>query len=408
MLTGDASVNADAPVICCTAEILANIALREGAAGRRRARGDGRVPLLRRAGPRLGLAGAAARAAAGPVRADVGHPRRRQRARRRPHPAQRPGDRRGHGRRAAGAADVHLGAHAAGRDARGAGEHPPGAGLRRALHPEGRRRARHRAAQRQATGSTSATARASRSGWPGSGSAPGSARPCPSCCARGIGVHHAGLLPRYRRLVEQLAQAGLLTVICGTDTLGVGINVPIRTVLFTGLAKYDGSRSRILRIREFHQIAGRAGRAGFDTSGNVVVQAPPHTIENEKAKAKSDAKNAAMSVEKQAKRKSKAAAAQAARGHGRVDRADLRQAGRRGPRAAGVPDAGRQLDARSTSWAARRTRSRCCAGSSPTTTRPSATSSGCPAGRCGWRAACCSPGRSPGSTSSTRSAAATC
>ena len=64
MLTGDASVNADAPVICCTAEILANIALREGQRGRRRARGDGRVPLLRRAGPRLGLAGAAAGAAA--------------------------------------------------------------------------------------------------------------------------------------------------------------------------------------------------------------------------------------------------------------------------------------------------------------------------------------------------------
>jgi superfamily II RNA helicase len=123
---------------------------------------------------------------------------------------------------------------------------------------------------------------------------------------RGIGVHHAGLLPRYRRLVEQLAQAGLLTVICGTDTLGVGINVPIRTVLFTGLAKYDGNRSRVLRIREFHQIAGRAGRAGFDTVGHVVVQAPEHTIENEKAKAKSAAKNAAMSEEKRAKRSSKA------------------------------------------------------------------------------------------------------
>jgi len=110
---------------------------------------------------------------------------------------------------------------------------------------------------------------------------------------RGIGVHHAGMLPRYRRLVEQLAQAGLLTVICGTDTLGVGINVPIRTVLFTGLAKYDGSRQRILRAREFHQIAGRAGRAGFDTAGYVVVQAPEHVIENEKAKAKAEAKNAA-------------------------------------------------------------------------------------------------------------------
>lgn len=102
----------------------------------------------------------------------------------------------------------------------------------------------------------------------------------------GIGVHHAGMLPRYRRLVEQLAQDGLLKVICGTDTLGVGINVPIRTVLFTGLAKFDGSRQRILRAREFHQIAGRAGRAGYDTAGYVVVQAPEHTIENARALAK--------------------------------------------------------------------------------------------------------------------------
>ena len=102
----------------------------------------------------------------------------------------------------------------------------------------------------------------------------------------GIGVHHAGMLPRYRRLVEQLAQDGLLRVICGTDTLGVGINVPIRTVLFTGLVKYDGSRQRVLRAREFHQIAGRAGRAGYDTSGSVVVQAPEHVIDNARALAK--------------------------------------------------------------------------------------------------------------------------
>jgi superfamily II RNA helicase len=102
----------------------------------------------------------------------------------------------------------------------------------------------------------------------------------------GIGVHHAGMLPKYRRLVETLAQAGLLKVICGTDTLGVGINVPIRTVLFTGLSKYDGSKTRLLMAREFHQIAGRAGRAGFDTTGRVVVQAPEHVIENERALAK--------------------------------------------------------------------------------------------------------------------------
>ena len=99
----------------------------------------------------------------------------------------------------------------------------------------------------------------------------------------GIGVHHAGMLPKYRRLVERLAQSGHLKIICGTDTLGVGINVPIRTVIFTGLTKFDGQRTRRLRAREFHQIAGRAGRAGFDTEGHVICQAPEHIIENDKA-----------------------------------------------------------------------------------------------------------------------------
>ena len=99
---------------------------------------------------------------------------------------------------------------------------------------------------------------------------------------KGIGIHHAGMLPKYRRLVERLAQKGLLKIICGTDTLGVGINVPIRTVLMTGLAKFDGQRQRILKSREFHQIAGRAGRAGYDTEGTVVVEAPEHEIENAK------------------------------------------------------------------------------------------------------------------------------
>lgn len=106
----------------------------------------------------------------------------------------------------------------------------------------------------------------------------------------GIGVHHAGMLPKYRRLVEQLAQAGLLKVICGTDTLGVGINVPIRTVLITALSKFDGTRTRHLNAREFHQIAGRAGRAGYDTAGTVVVLAPEHVIENNRAMEKARAK----------------------------------------------------------------------------------------------------------------------
>ncbi|MGK8512355.1 DEAD/DEAH box helicase [Nocardia asiatica] len=102
----------------------------------------------------------------------------------------------------------------------------------------------------------------------------------------GIGVHHAGMLPKYRRLVERLAQDGLLKVVCGTDTLGVGINVPIRTVLLTGLTKFDGVRTRRLKAREFHQIAGRAGRAGYDTMGTVVVQAPEHEVENTRLLAK--------------------------------------------------------------------------------------------------------------------------
>ena len=115
---------------------------------------------------------------------------------------------------------------------------------------------------------------------------PGFGRTLSRLVRHGIGVHHAGMLPKYRRLVERLAQDGHLKVICGTDTLGVGINVPIRTVLFTQLCKYDGTRSRLLSAREFHQIAGRAGRAGFDTVGHVWAQAPEHVIDNERALAK--------------------------------------------------------------------------------------------------------------------------
>jgi superfamily II RNA helicase len=102
----------------------------------------------------------------------------------------------------------------------------------------------------------------------------------------GIGLHHAGLLPRYRRLVERLAQQGLLKVVSGTDTLGVGVNIPIRTVLFTQLCKYDGQKDGILGVREFLQIAGRAGRKGFDEQGWVIAQAPPHVVENKKLAAK--------------------------------------------------------------------------------------------------------------------------
>lgn len=118
----------------------------------------------------------------------------------------------------------------------------------------------------------------------------------------GIGVHHAGLLPKYRLLVESLAQRGLLKLICGTDTLGVGINVPIRTVVFTQLWKFDGQKAAILSVRDFRQVAGRAGRRGYDDRGYVVVQAPEHVIENKRAaeRAAADPRKAKKVVKKSA------------------------------------------------------------------------------------------------------------
>ncbi|MCD4549277.1 DEAD/DEAH box helicase [Schaalia sp. lx-260] len=122
---------------------------------------------------------------------------------------------------------------------------------------------------------------------------------------RGVGVHHAGMLPRYRRLVERLTRQGLLAVICGTDTLGVGINVPIRTVLVSSLVKFDGERMRHLSAREFHQIAGRAGRAGFDTVGFVRVLAPEHEVEKARERARLTAAQENARDERAAKRAKK-------------------------------------------------------------------------------------------------------
>lgn len=105
----------------------------------------------------------------------------------------------------------------------------------------------------------------------------------------GIGLHHAGLLPKYRLLVENLAQSGLLKLICGTDTLGVGVNVPIRSVLLTQLCKYGGRKTGILSARDFHQISGRAGRKGYDDQGYVLALAPAHVVENKQMEAKAAA-----------------------------------------------------------------------------------------------------------------------
>jgi superfamily II RNA helicase len=281
MLTGDASVNADAPIICCTAEVLANIALREG----RRAdvglvvmdefhfyaepdRGWAwQVPLLELTGAQF-LLMSATLGDVTELAADLSRRTGRETAiianAERPVPLTFAWSMTHLGDTLAELIETHQApAYVVHFTQANAVEHATSlltAKPRIELTPE----ARDAIAQRLLGFRWGA----------------GFGKTLHKLVRRGIGVHHAGMLPRYRRLVEQLAQAGLLVVICGTDTLGVGINVPIRTVLFTGLAKFDGNRQRILRTREFLQIAGRAGRAGFDTMGHVVVQAPEHVIDN--------------------------------------------------------------------------------------------------------------------------------
>ena len=142
----------------------------------------------------------------------------------------------------------------------------------------------------------------------------------------GVGLHHAGLLPKYRLLVEQLSQQGHLRVICGTDTLGVGVNIPIRTVLLTRLSKFDGEKVRLLQAREFKQITGRAGRRGFDVQGSVVAQAPEHTIVNRRR-----AERAAPA------RARGAAQAPAGEGLRALEPRDLRGADQAAPRAPPLP-----------------------------------------------------------------------
>ena len=300
MLTGDAAVNETAPIICCTAEILANIALRSGAARGRRLGRHGRVPLLRRPGPRLGLAGTPVElpqaqfllmsATLGDVtffRDDL--TRRTDRPTALVTSVERP-------------VPLHYRyvltpLHETITELLSTHEAPvyvvhftQASAVERAqalmsVNVTGRE---EKQAIADLIGNFRFTA--------------GFGKTLSRLVRHGIGVHHAGMLPRYRRLVETLAQAGLLKVICGTDTLGVGINVPIRTVLFTALTKYDGVRTRGLKAREFHQIAGRAGRAGYDVVGTVVAQAPEHEVENARllARAGDDVKKRRRIVRKKA------------------------------------------------------------------------------------------------------------
>ncbi|MGI6879033.1 DEAD/DEAH box helicase [Microbacterium sp. gxy059] len=284
MVTGDSSVNADAPIVCCTAEILANLALREGEAADvdqvvmdefhyygDRDRGWGwQIPLLLLPRAQFLLMSATL---GDTTRIEDDLTRRTGRATTLVAGAERP-------------VPLHFSyekrpAHEVVTELLDENEVPV-----YIVHFS-------QAAAMERAQSLASIAVASRAQRDEIAEALGDFRFTTSfgktlsrLVRAGIGVHHAGMLPRYRRLVETLAQRGLLRVICGTDTLGVGINVPIRTVLVTALSKYDGTRMRRLGAREFHQIAGRAGRAGYDPYGNVIVLAPEHEIENEQARKK--------------------------------------------------------------------------------------------------------------------------
>ncbi len=285
MMTGDAAVNADAPILCCTAEVLANLALRSGAGSDLRMvvmdefhfyadpeRGWAwQVPLLELTGAQF-LLMSATLGDVTPITAAL---------------AERTGrDTRVVGAGAPRPVPLHhyyalTPLHETVTDLLASGNAPI-----YVVHFTQAAALEHA----QSLTSAGVTSRAERdliAAFIGDFRfTAGFGKVLSRLVRHGIGVHHAGMLPKYRRLVEQLAQAGLLKVICGTDTLGVGINVPIRTVLFAALAKYDGQRQRQLQVREFLQIAGRAGRAGFDTAGTVVVQAPEHEVENARLLAK--------------------------------------------------------------------------------------------------------------------------
>jgi len=278
LVTGDATVNRDAPVLCCTAEILANLALREGSLaavddvvmdefhwyGDRERGMAWQVPLLTLSDTRFLLMSA--------TLGDVSFFERDLRERT--------------GRQTATVTSVHRPVPLHYRYSEAplteAVESQVGAG--RAPVYVVHFTQKEAAESAQAFTSLRVTSKEERRAIVKAiGKVRFSSPYGPRVRAwlqHGIGIHHGGLLPKYRVLVERLAQQGLLKVICGTDTLGVGVNVPIKTVLFSRLCKYDGEKTAVLSARDFHQISGRAGRKGFDEQGFVVAQAPGHVIEN--------------------------------------------------------------------------------------------------------------------------------
>ena len=88
---------------------------------------------------------------------------------------------------------------------------------------------------------------------------------------KGIGIHHAGMLPIYRELMEILYERKYIKVLVCTETFAIGLNMPTRSVIFSSLYKHDGKSNRLLHSHEFTQMAGRAGRRNIDTKGNIIL-----------------------------------------------------------------------------------------------------------------------------------------
>lgn len=284
MLTGDGAINPDAPVICATAEVLANMVLRHGAATPVQqvvmdefhfyadpARGWAwQVPLVEMTGAQFVL-----------LSATLGDTRRFE------------ADLRRRTGRDVAVVSSAIRPVPLGYEYRHTPLHETVESLVAAdltpvyvVHFTQAAAVAHAQALTSAAIATREQRQAVAEALAGFRFAPGFGQTLSRLLRHAIGVHHGGMLPRYRRLVERLAQANLLRVVTGTDSLGVGVNLPLRTVVLTGLAKYDGTGTRLLSAREFHQIAGRAGRAGYDSAGLAVIQAPEHVIDNERAAAK--------------------------------------------------------------------------------------------------------------------------
>ncbi|HEY0191295.1 MAG TPA: DEAD/DEAH box helicase, partial [Kofleriaceae bacterium] len=128
--------------------------------------------------------------------------------------------------------------------------------------------------------------------------ASGVARELRPLLTHGIGIHHAGILPRYKQLVEQLALERLIKFVVSTETIAAGINLPARTVVFPSLRKFIKQQARVITAAEYHQMAGRAGRPQFDDRGLAITLAPEAVVSDLKKELKDAAKRPAYDESK--------------------------------------------------------------------------------------------------------------